>query len=131
MGVTKMKKSMSDSEMLLMKCIWDEEEDISIPHLAEVLREKYGKDYKRTTIVTFLSRLREKGYVQTYRKGRLSYAHPVQTEEEYRQLIAVQDTQAWFGGQPSRYLSALVDQNGLSKEEAERIREILDEYFDD
>lgn len=120
-------KMISSSEMLLMKCIWDSKEELCIPKLMEILKDQYGKDYKRTTVVTFLSRLQEKGYVETCRRGRLAYVHALCTEEKYRASIASDCTQTWFHGKPSNYLSALIEENGITKEESERIRRMLDE----
>ena len=39
--------SLSTCETIIMKAIWDKGEDISITELAETLRTKYNKDYKR------------------------------------------------------------------------------------
>ena len=47
-------KALSASEIVLMKVIWDHEADISMPELLNILKEDYGKDYARTTVVTFL-----------------------------------------------------------------------------
>lgn len=124
-------KKISSSEMILMKCIWDSKEELSIPQLMEIVRDQYGKEYKRTTIVTFLSRLQEKGYVQTCRKGKLSYVHAVCTEEKYKASMASKYTRLWFEGRPSSFLSALIGEEGITKEESERIRRILDGLDDD
>jgi predicted transcriptional regulator len=91
-------KGLSACETVIMKAIWDEEEDISIPNLIEVLRTKWGKDYARTTVTTFLTKLTAKGYVRTYRKGKLSYAHAVKSEEDYKTKLAVEHRDFWFGG---------------------------------
>ena len=121
------KEELSASESVIMKAIWDAGEDISIPDLTEVLRVHHGKDYKRTTIVTFLLRLSDKGFVTTYRKGKLSYAHAEKSEEEYRHKLAMNQTEFWFHGKPSHFISALSKSEGISKEEADEIRRILDE----
>ena len=61
-----------------------------------MIHVQYGKEYKRTTVVTFLTRLQEKGYVKTYRKGRLSYVSTVCSEEKYKASIASKYTHSWF-----------------------------------
>lgn len=131
MGGGKQVKTISSSEMLLMKCIWDAEGELSIPQLMELVHKQYGKEYKRTTVVTFLSRLQEKGYVQTCRRGRLSYVYAVCSEEKYKASIACQYTHLWFEGRPSNFLSALIGEEGITKEEAGRIRRMLDELDDE
>ncbi len=64
-------RSLSPCETIIMKAVWDKGEDISISELSEVLRTKYNKDYKRTTIVTFILNLTAKGFARQYRKGRI------------------------------------------------------------
>jgi len=85
-------------EVFIMKAIWDEVEDISIPDLIEVLRTKWGKDYARTTVTTFLTKLAAKGFVKTYRKGKLSFAHAMKSEEEYKDKLLKDMIEFWYGG---------------------------------
>ena len=80
-------KNVSASETNIMKAIWDAKEDISVPDLMDQLRVKYGKDYARTTVATFLLKLSGKGFVRTYRKGKLSYARAIRSEEEYKRKL--------------------------------------------
>ncbi len=113
-----------------MKAVWDAGDDISIPDLITVLREQYGKDYQRTTVVTFLSRLAGKDYVETFRRGRLSYARPLKSEEEYKSYLAGRELNRWFRDDASDYVSSLLKERGISKEEKEKIRRLLDELDD-
>ncbi len=125
------KKGLSACETVIMKAIWDEEEDISIPNLIEVLRTKWGKDYARTTVTTFLTKLTAKGYVRTYRKGKLSYAHAVKSEEDYKTKLAVEHRDFWFGGKISNLISALCCDRKLTASEADEIRKLLDDNIVD
>ena len=67
-----MKYELSTSETMIMKVIWDAGEDICVPDLTEGLRVRFGKDYKRTSIGTFPSKMADKGFLTTYRDGRLA-----------------------------------------------------------
>ena len=109
-----------------MKAIWDAGKDIAVPDLAEALLKDYGKDYKRTSIGTFLDKLIAKGFVERYRKGRLAYVHPLQDEEEYKRKMLLENTNFWFRGKASSLVAALDSEQRISKEEAEKIRRILD-----
>ena len=59
-------KELTSAEQVVMKCIWDYGKDMPLQQLIENLKQDYGKDYKRTTIRTFVLHLEEKGYVTTY-----------------------------------------------------------------
>ncbi len=120
-------KNLSACETIIMKAIWDVKEDVSIPDLIELLRVKYGKDYARTTVVTFLLKLSSKGFVRTYRKGKISYAHAIKSEEEYKRKLLAEETDFWFQGSVTGLMSALCSERKLTKEEADEIRSILDD----
>lgn len=120
-------KNLSASETVIMKAIWDVGDDISIPNLIEVLRTKWGKDYARTTVTTFLMKLTVKGFVVTYRKGKLSYVHAMKNEEDYKVRMVSEDRDFWFGGKVSSLMSALCRDRKLTQAEAEEIRRILDD----
>lgn len=120
-------KNLTISETIIMKAIWDEETDISIPDLIEKLRTQYGKDYARTTVVTFLLKLSAKGFVKTYRQGKLSFAHATKKEEEYKKKLLSDETDFWFQGSVPSLMSALCNERKLTKEDISEIRSILDD----
>lgn len=103
-------RTLSPSETIIMKAIWDyirkNESDISVPDLIEELH-KYGKDYARTTIVTFLLKLSDKGFVRTYRKGKLSYVRVVKDEEEYKEKLMRDDINFWYDGNIDAFMAVL------------------------
>ncbi len=120
-------KHLSGCEAMIMKLIWDYDGDIPVQELMERLRTQFGKDYKRTTVATFLTRLSEKGYAETYRKGHLSYAHALRSEKEYRERLLHDETELWFDGSAPELVMALTRVKKLSKADLEKIRSILDE----
>ena len=123
-------KNLSACETIIMKAIWSVGEDVSIPDLLDILRTRFGKDYKRTTLVTFLYKLSDKGYAKTYRKGRLSYAYAVKTEEEYKAKRLQEETEFWYGGKPADLVAALSSATKLSKNDLDEIRSIIDALDD-
>ncbi|MCI5856990.1 MAG: BlaI/MecI/CopY family transcriptional regulator [Agathobacter sp.] len=118
-------REISGCETLIMKIVWDSKEDISTPDLIEALRVRFGKDYARTTVVTFLQRLAKKGFVKIYRKGRVAYVHALKSEKEYTTKFLNEAEDFWFEGDSSNLMAALCDTKKLSKEEIGRIRELL------
>lgn len=78
-----MREELSVCEAPIMKIIWESNPDISVPELVKQLNEQYGKEYARTTVVTFLTRMAGKGYITTQRRGRISYVHAIKSEQEY------------------------------------------------
>ena len=76
------REPLSACEAMIMKVIWDQKGDISVPELIDLIQERYKRDYKRTTVVTFLTRLNGKGFISSHRAGRISYIHAEKSEEE-------------------------------------------------
>ena len=48
------------------------------------------------------------------------------SEAAYREKLAVEQTDFWFEGKASNFLSALCNSKGITKDDAEKIQEILD-----
>ena len=116
---------LSVCETLIMRQIWAYEGDIPVQTLIVKLNEEYGKNYARTTVVTFLSKLKDKKFVETYRIGKMSFAKALRTEEDYRRKVIQDDTDFWFDGKPSALLASYLEDRTISKDEADAIKELL------
>lgn len=112
-----------------MKVIWDINEeldrDITVPELTEALYRDW-KDYSRTAVVSFLDKLTEKGFVERYREGKPSYIRPLQDEEEYKRKMILENTNLGVRGKVSNLVTTIDSEQKISKEEAEKMRRILD-----
>ena len=118
--------ALSHCETLMMKLIWDAERELSIQEIIARFNERYHRDYVRSTIVTFLGKLTEKGYVSTRREGKKAYIHAEVAEKPYMEQMLREETDFWFGGSPSEMMSALFEAREISKEEIAKMRSILD-----
>ena len=72
---------MSDSEKEIMKLIWDHGGVITISELLDQI-DQTGKDWKRTTVRTFISRLIDKGMLISQKEGRHQRSYPSQRVNE-------------------------------------------------
>ena len=113
-----MREELSACEAPIMKIIWE---------LTKQLNLQYGKEYARTTVVTFLTRLAGKGYVTTERRGRISYVRAVKSEQDYKQMLASKQTNFWFHGSLAEFVQALSMGTPITKEELQKVRELLDQ----
>ena len=110
-------KKLSLTEEIVMKAIYDLSEktensvgimeEVSIPNLIEYLRCGYGRDYARTTVVTFLQRMAAKGAVFTQRRGRISYVMPIYDQEAYRKFLLQQMVEHWYKGDKDKMMEEL------------------------
>lgn len=81
---------LSACETMIMKVIWDAKEDIALQDLIRELADRYKKNYARTTVVTFVHKIVDKGFATTYRKGKAAYIHPEKSLAAYRDELLQQ-----------------------------------------
>ena len=121
-----MREELSVCEAPIMKIIWESNPDISVPELVKQLNEQYGKEYARTTVVTFLTRMAGKGYITTQRRGRISYVHAIKSEQESKQQLAQKEIEFWFHGSMAEFAQTLCAAAPLTHEECQKLRRLLD-----
>lgn len=120
-------QELSECETLIMKLIWDAKEDIAVQELIVKMKERYDKEYARTTMVTFLKKMADKGFVSTYRTGNASFVHAEKNEDWYKNNLIRKEKDFWFNGQLSQLLTAaLREAKDIPKEEIQKMRDLLD-----
>ena len=118
---------LSTAETLIMKVIWDADRELSVQELMDLLQERYEKDYKRSTVMTFLVRLCDKEFIETQRRGKYAYIHALRSEAEYKAGVMEREVNFWYGGKFSEMIDAMQKKQAISKEEAEKICKLLSE----
>ena len=120
------KNELSECEVVVMKCIWDEGDDLTCSRVRHRLKDVYGLDYKDTTVYTFLKNLMEKGFV-TCKKNGINFYSAVRSEEDYREEMLNKVTEFWFDNSLARFASALVSSKKLTEEEKKELKGMIDE----
>lgn len=119
------RSELSECELVTMKCIWDAEEPVSCHEIMDELRNVYGMEYKDTTVYTFLKNLKNKGFVESYRKG-VNYYKATRDAKEYRNEQLLKTQNFWFKGSAPLLLSTLCEVKTISEEEKKALKEIID-----
>lgn len=114
---------LSECELITMKCIWDAGHEVSCAEILEELKSKYHLYYKDTTVYTFLKKLKDKGFVDSYRRG-VTWFIPTRDADAFRadQLRFMRDF--WFDGSAGDLVEELTTLDELSDDEARKIKEI-------
>lgn len=63
----------------------------------EMLKKDYGKEYRDTTVYTYLKHLNEKGFLTQERKGLTRYT-PIMEEDEIRKIYLENFVKMWYSG---------------------------------
>lgn len=117
--------SISDCELLVMKCLWTAGEPISVHVLIEELDKQYDKKYKETTVYTFLSNLRKKKYVDSYKKG-ASYFYPLISEDDYVKQYAQVMRSFWGDRALGVLINSMINPDGKYPEKKSQIEQLLE-----
>ena len=117
-------RRLPDSELELMQAIWHCQPPVSRSDIeAHMSRER---KLAPTTILTFLTRLCEKGFLAVERHGKTNCYTPLISEKEYLAQESRSILDRLYGGSLKAFATSLVDA-GVSKEELEALREMLEE----
>jgi len=118
------RSALSECEMVTMRCVWNLGKDATAFNVINMLAEDYGMVYKETTVYTFLKKLKEKGFLDTVRKG-VTYYIPKVQEDVFQKEMAKKLLNFWYNGDMVSAVQAVVEGEKLSRKDARRIREAL------
>ena len=114
---------LSKAQREIMRLVWDTNE-ITVSEVRDLLAKRHG--WARNTVQTMMSRMEEKGWLRRRVVGRTflyAAAVPKRTMlgSKVKELV-----DGLFGGSADEMVTALMEYRGLTKEEADRIRAMLD-----
>ena len=118
-----------DSEFAVMQAVWDEEnagntEEISAGILME--HNPSLAKLKLTTVLTLLTRLIGKKYLDCEKRGRVHYYRSLICEDDYKQAAAADFLSNVYRNQSGRLLNALWNGGALSAEDIRELKEFLE-----
>jgi BlaI family transcriptional regulator, penicillinase repressor len=116
---------LSAAQMEIMNVVWDSPGGASVTEVWKALSAK--RKLARNTVQTMLVRLEDKGWLSHREEGvgfRYVARHPRETT--LRRIVG-KLVETAFAGSADSLVMALLQGRGVSKEEAERIRALIDE----
>lgn len=116
---------LTNVEEVMMKCLWDYGKEMPFLQMGDELRDKFHKDYKRTSIRTYLFRLEDKGYIKVEKRGRKAYITTLIKGEDYKEEKAANILDEWFDGSARELFSALSKK--IPSKDQEKLKDMLDE----
>lgn len=116
-------RKLPDSELEVMQAVWACDVPVVRGDIEAYLQERYP--IAQTTLLTLLSRLAEKGFLQVRQEGRQRQYVPLVTRQEYLAQQGNRFFHKLCGGNISAFANALCD-SGLTKEELAQLRQLLE-----
>ena len=121
--MNKKKRRLPNGELMIMQIVWDKEPPVARSAIEKELTGE--KQLAPSTIITFLNRLCEKGFLSLERNGRTNYYTPLISRRAYLAQESRNILDRLYGGSLASFATALCD-SGISREELEALRELLE-----
>lgn len=118
-----MKYTLSDAEQEIMESLWSGGKWLTAMEILELCNERTGKDWKRQTVNTFLTRLIAKGFV-TKRGHKFIYTY---TSDEVKCQEAVDMLDSQFDGSLYNFISAISGTKKINSDDAEQLKKMLED----
>ena len=112
-------EKISDSELEVMKALWEAEDALPVTTIRETLMHRKG--WEATTIKTLIARLLTKGAV-AQEKRKVFFYRPLISEEEYNAWATGNLIRKLYKGSAKNLVTALVNSEGLTMEDIEELR---------
>lgn len=116
-------RRLPDAELEVMQAVWACEPPVSRTDIQAILQDRHPMAL--TTLLTVLTRLSDKGFLEIERSERSARYIPRISRQDYLAQQSRQFVQKLCGGSLSTFASALCD-SGLTKEELAELRDLLD-----
>lgn len=127
MMTLKKKFNVSSTEMEILQWLWKEDRKITSREILDYFNGNTGKNWKKQTLNTFLSRLLKKGLLETESIGNKFLYYPALSKQDYEQCKARDLLEKLYSGSIRNFVAALSGGERLNKKESDEIRELLDE----
>ena len=121
-------KNISEAELEVMQVLWKNGESTSIDIVKEVAKKK---DWKNNTIMTLVSRLVNKEFIEVIRdKGNLLLYKPTVSEYDYKSKETNNFIEKLYEGSINNMLVAFAKSKKLSKKDLEDLMKLVEDEED-
>ena len=115
----------TDAEMEIMKIIWKENKQMTTTDVLEKLPKE--NSWKTTTVLTFVTRLIEKGVLSVNKVGKLNNYWAKVTQEEYKAAQSDLFLEDMFNGSIKSFMATLYNSKKISKKDISDLKKWIKE----
>lgn len=117
--------SVSDAEREVLKVLWDHG-PLGVREALETLTN-LGQDWSRSTVVTLLRRLEQKGYVASDKSSYAFVYRPLLSREEVMHARVTEVAIELSDGKPLPLVLAFAEHHKFTNEELNRLQKMIDD----
>lgn len=116
-------KRLPDSELEIMLIIWDLNKPVTRFEIEEQMDEE--RKLSPTTVLSFLSRLQEKGFLEVQKSGKNNVYIALIDKEKYMQTESRNILKRLYQNSAKNFLAALYDGDSLSDEDLKELEDYI------
>lgn len=117
-------KRLPESELDIMMIIWESDEAVTSAYVMEKLPEE--KKWATTTVLNFLARLADRGFLEITKQGRVNYYKPLIEENDYLQQESSTFLKKMHMGSLKSFVASLYDGSAISMEDLEELKDYVE-----
>ena len=111
--------NLPESEFEIMTIIWQGEPPFTTDKLMKILGEK--KNWKSPTLISFLTRLEDRGFIMSYKKGKERYYIPLADRDAYINRVTADFVNRYHGGSLIKLLDSMYADRDFTDEEIDEL----------
>lgn len=115
---------LTEAQREIMEVVWDQQE-VTVTQVRDELARR--REVARNTIQTMIVRLEERGWLKHREEGRTFWYSANRPRTASLGAKVAQMVDRLFAGSPEEMVTALMEYRGLSADEADRIRAMIDQ----
>lgn len=121
-------KRLPDSELELMMIIWEAGQPVSSAYIMDKLAGE--KQWANTTVLNFLARLVDRGFLEISKQGRVNYYTSLINEQDYLNKESKSFLKRMHMGSLKSFVAALYDGDSISNEDLAELKQFVEEIAD-
>lgn len=114
--------SIGEGELEVMKVIWASHGELSSGEITKAVEDR---GWKRTTVSTFLSRLVEKGVLESEKRGNNYFYKALISKKDYSSMKAKSLITSLFNGSAKSLAACLFEEGNLTQNDIDELRAIF------
>lgn len=118
-------KRLGDAELEIMQVIWHTGVPMTAGSIQQKLRGR--RDWQLSSLMTALSRLAEKGFVQCDRSTRTNLYTALISEASYREEAGQSFLAKLYDNSIQNFVTSLYDAHALTPDDLEELRTLIDD----
>ena len=116
-------KKLPDSELEIMMIIWDAKERVT----SDYIMNRINKGWLKTTVLNFLTRLCDRGFLKCHKEGRLNIYESQVNKEDYLQRESKSFLKKMHQNSLASLVASLFDGNSISKDDLDELKKFIEE----